>query len=547
MLLKENASIEKLRGGYYTPALLADFIVEWGFVNNPLTVLEPSCGDGNFIESLSKIEADFHCTGIEINEDELEKAKKRLSNSDNFQLINEDFYKFYEDEVNNQNFDLIVGNPPYIRYQYLTEKQRIEQSLILTSSGMKSNKLINAWVSFVVASTHLMSENSRIGLVIPAELLQVAYSEGLRTYLMQNLQRITILTFKELIFPDVEQEVVIFLGEKISDYEGEHQIKLLEYNNINELINNFDNENIAYMNVEYNNSKWTSYFLNVEENALIQQIKNDTRFVQFNNVADVDIGITTGNNNFFCVNFQTVEEYNLFDITRPLIARSVSIRGTYYDEAEWNYNIDRGAKAFLLDFPLKNFEDYLDGHKRYILEGEERKEHVGYKCSIRERWYRVPSIWIPDAFFLRRNYLYPKFVLNEVNAVSTDTMHRIRFKENINPKLAVLAHYNSISLAFTEIEGRSYGGGVLEILPGEVEKLTLPNLFALEIADAQIQEIIDSLETFVRENDDISAFLPELDKKILVDLLNIPEEIIISFRKIWIKLRERRLNRGSKK
>ncbi|MEK5141424.1 MULTISPECIES: class I SAM-dependent methyltransferase [Paenibacillus] len=548
MLLKENASNEKLRGGYYTPKLLTDFIARWGFNGRyPISVLEPSCGDGNFIESLSKIDGDFHCIGIEINNEELEKAKNRILNHNNFKLINTDFYMFYEEMVNKQQFDLIIGNPPYIRYQYLTEQQRNEQSLILTSSGMKSNKLINAWVSFVVASIHLLSENSRIGLVIPAELLQVAYSEGLRAYLMQKLQKITVITFKELVFPNVEQEVVVFLGEKISSFEGEHQIKLLEYNNINDLTENFNAENINYMDVEYNNSKWTSYFLTANENELIQQIKGDSRFVLFDDVADVDIGITTGNNDFFCVSLDTVERYNLSEVTRPLIARSVSIRGTYYDELEWKYNIDRGAKAFLLDFPSDNFDDYPEGHKRYILEGEERKEHLGYKCSIRERWYRVPSIWIPEAFLLRRNYLYPKFVLNKVAAVSTDTMHRIKFKNGINPKLAVLAHYNSIALAFTEIEGRSYGGGVLEILPGEAEKIILPNLFNLMIPDTIIDELIGLIEEFIRNNDDISGLLPELDRRILVDFLNVPEKVVVSFRGIWIKLRERRINRGKKK
>ncbi|MFQ7528018.1 MAG: hypothetical protein ACLRMN_10980 [Mediterraneibacter gnavus] len=36
---------------------------------------------------------------------------------------------------------MILGNPPYIRYQYLEEKQRMEMAEILTSHGMKANKL----------------------------------------------------------------------------------------------------------------------------------------------------------------------------------------------------------------------------------------------------------------------------------------------------------------------------------------------------------------------------------------------------------------------
>ena len=78
---------------------------------------------------------------------------------------------------------------------------------------------------------------------------------------------------------------------------------------------------------------------------------------------------------------------------------------------------------------------------------------------------RIPSVWVPDAFFLRRNNLYPKFVLNCCYAVSTDTMHRVKFNDGVEPERILLSYYNSISFAFTELCGRSYGGGVLEILP----------------------------------------------------------------------------------
>ena len=75
-------------------------------------------------------------------------------------------------------------------------------------------------------------------------------------------------------------------------------------------------------------------------------------------------------------------------------------------------------------------------------------------------WYSVPSIWIPDAFFLRRDNLYPKLVLNRCGAISTDTMHRMKFRDGIDPELAIIAYYNSIAFAFTELCGRSYGGAV---------------------------------------------------------------------------------------
>ena len=111
-----------------------------------------------------------------------------------------------------ERYDLILGNPPYIRYQYLTEEQREIQSDILVSHGMKANKLINAWVAFLVACVQLLSDTGKIAFVIPAEILQVAYAEDLRLFLSEHLAKITLITFDQLVFPDIEQEVVVYNG-----------------------------------------------------------------------------------------------------------------------------------------------------------------------------------------------------------------------------------------------------------------------------------------------------------------------------------------------
>lgn len=552
MKLKESVTIEKLRGGYYTPENLAKFIVDWGLGDdkNIKRILEPSCGDGVFLQCVTDIDNEYKCVAIELDRIESQKAENQVKGYENFEIINMDFYDFYKKHVHTDKFDLVIGNPPYIRYQYLTEEQRIVQSEILTNNGMKPNKLINSWVSFVVASIQFLDNDGKIGLVIPAELLQVAYAEQLRKFLMKELQKLTIITFKELVFPNVEQEVIILLGEKSRIHTSEHKIRILEVKNIQEL---FEIQGIfknQYQNVEINDSKWTRYFLSESDNELIKTVKEDKRFLTFQDIAEVDIGITTGNNNFFCVNKDIVNEYKLEDVIRPLIARSVSIQGVHFTFDDWKFNIEKGAKAFLLDFPDIPYEEYSEGHKRYIQLGEKNGENTGYKCRIRNRWYRVPSIWVPDAFFLRRNYLYPKFVLNtNLQAVSTDTMHRVKFLPLIvqNPARVMVAYYNSITLAFTEIEGRSYGGGVLEILPGELEKIVLPDLTSESlISNEKINSLEIIIDDYVRNNDDIIELLDVVDKEILINILGIPEEVVMKFRNMWLILRNRRLLRGKK-
>lgn len=568
MLLRQDATKEKLAGRYFTPVDLANYIVEWATSNDIhiTNVLEPSCGEGVFLKSLVEHNLHLECSikGIEIDEavsiiaNDTTRNSIRYNNFEDYRrcqgmdnngcyIINDDFYKAYREGLTDERFQAIIGNPPYIRYQYLDEDQRDEQSIILTNNGMRSNKLINAWVSFVVACVQMLDEDSRIGLVIPAELLQVKYAEDLRRFLMHSLHRTTIVTFRELVFDGVEQEVVLLLGEKDANHEQEHQLRIVQYRNVEEMVQANDLDEYEFFDVDFNETKWTKYFLSNRDIHLIDSIRNDNRFVKFNEVARIEVGITTGNNNYFCVNHQQVEQYDLEAICRPLIARSVNINGIVFTEEDWRENIERGAKTYLIDFPDINIEQYTEGQRNYIELGERKGENEGYKCRIRDRWYRIPSVRTSDAFFLRRNYLYPKFMLNseEVEAVSTDTMHRITFNNEVDKKRVLLSYYNSIGLAFTEIEGRSYGGGVLEILPGEVGKIILPDLRDENlIDDYTVNELVNIIDNYVRNNDDILGILDVIDRRVLVDVLGLGMEEALEFRNMWLTLRERRLNRG---
>lgn len=145
-------------------------------------------------------------------------------------------------------------------------------------------------------------------------------------------------------------------------------------------------------------------------------------------------------------------------------------------------------------------------------------------------------------FFLRRNNLYPKFVLNCCAAVSTDTMHRIKFKEGIEPERIILSYYNSISFAFTEICGRSYGGGVLEILPGEVGKVLVPVLDCVPLE--KVREVLHQVDQIVRNGENIEKALDIVDNGILKEYLGIDEKMCSMSRGIWKKMQHRRLKRG---
>ena len=120
-------------------------------------------------------------------------------------------------------------------------------------------------------------------------------------------------------------------------------------------------------------------------------------------------------------------------------------------------------------------------------------------------------------------------------------MHRIKFNEDVDPENILLAYYNSISFAFTEICGRSYGGGVLEILPGEMGNILIPKI--PHISPVFREELLKEIDLVVRNGDDIEKALDLVDCEILRKLLGINKDICSQCRVIWKKMQKRRLGR----
>ena len=420
--------------------------------------------------------------------------------------------------------------------QYFPPKHRDVAIQMMEDLGLKPNKLTNIWVPFLVICSSLLAEDGRLGMVIPAELFQVKYAEQTRVFLSNFFERITIITFRKLVFDGIQQEVVLLLCEK--SVPNAHGIRVLQLNDLEEL-NNIDFDEVAETEVvEIRDSeKWTKYFLNPREINLLREIKDSNRVPLANDILDADVGIVTGRNEFFMLRRSQVNEWKLQDVTTKVVSKSNQLAGIIFNDVDFNENAQRDVPNQL--FLPENIEfDNLDRNsKNYIEYGEEKEFHTGYKCRIRKRWYITPSLWIPQGFALRQVNRYPKLVLNEVEASSTDTIHRVRFiSEKYSPQSIVVCFLNSLTFAFSEVTGRSYGGGVMTFEPTEIEELLIPVVENHGIDLNQIDELI--------REDRIEEVLDIVDRAVLINHYGFTLEKTLELRNIWKKMSDRRINRG---
>jgi hypothetical protein len=116
-------------------------------------------------------------------------------------------------------------------------------------------------------------------------------------------------------------------------------------------------------------------------------------------------------------------------------------------------------------------------------------------------------------------------------------MHRVKIKEHINADAFAAGFYNSLSFAFAEISGRSYGGGVLELMPSEVEKIRLPYR-------KQNASLLKEIDYMLREKRPIVKILEYTNNIILKEGYGFTETEIKIANSIWQKLSSRRLNRN---
>ena len=466
------------------------------------------------------------------------RAEELRATGADVRIVNADFFRWLEKAGQGQQWDAVIGNPPYIRYQYFDEDQRNWAELIFSRAGIPFSKRTNAWVPFVIASVEHLSPGGRLAMVIPAELLHVTHAGGLRRLLEREMEQITIINLREIVFAGTLQGTILLLAIKrhhapVTQFVREPQPTLFptewcEESTTLQIIEIDRADDLKYIDVALNHrtsvmtstqgldGNWMLAVLAPDERRLVARLSGHPSVKRFAEIADVDIGIVTGANDFFVVDEQTVDRYELQAIAFPMLAKSDLISGVTYTAQDHAFNAAAGKAVYLLRFPEKSLAELPAKMAEYIRMGEIQGLQTRFKCRIREPWYAVPYVWVSEVAMLKRSHKYPRLVLNEFGAYSTDTAYRIRMRPEYMTRGddLVFSFMNSLTFLSAELEGRHYGGGVLEMVPSEIERLLIPLVGVDERKLAELDEM-------VRHRVDIDGLLMHTDLLILQNSLGL--------------------------
>lgn len=447
-----EVSAQKRRGGFYTPPALVDFALARALdgLPGPIVALEPSAGDGAFLRGLRRFRPEARVLAIE--REPSEAALCRVADPA-AELINDSF--FQASEGDNRRFNLLIGNPPYLRYQFVPPEDRAAAERLCAAAGFKLAGVANLWVAFVVVGLGRLTLGGRFALVIPEELFSTSSAGLARRALTTLAGELRVDRVPRSAFPELLQDVIVLSGRRL---DGAPPRLVIAESGVEPVVRPLPTDG----------SPWTSALLPPAALEALTLARALPGVSPLGELARFTVATVTGANAFFGIDDATLRARQLQPWARRLLTHAPD--NLCFGEAEFEARRIGGSSCWLLDFSLAPL---TDAARDYLAEGEASGLPDRFKCRIRTPWYAVPVVPAGEVVLPKRADVHHRMSLNLAGAHSTDTLYRGVMRKAAARDL-VASFHNCLTALGAELEGRSYGGGVLELVPSEVARLPVP-------------------------------------------------------------------------
>lgn len=107
-------------------------------------------------------------------------APGTLSPEDEYRLNPLDFEQAFPDVMRGGGFDVILGNPPYVRIQIFKEAHPLAAAMLKDTYESASKGNFDIYVVFIERGLSLLNANGRLGFIVPHKFFNAKYGEALR-------------------------------------------------------------------------------------------------------------------------------------------------------------------------------------------------------------------------------------------------------------------------------------------------------------------------------------------------------------------------------
>lgn len=470
----------KKNGQYFTNHDIADFMCSWA-CKNAKTVLDPAVGNSIFFSYTKKYNQNCELIGYEIDQ----KILQYFGNPLHANIINEDYL------LNgwNNKFDAIVCNPPYNKFQAITNRGEILES-IYTNTGIKYSGYTNLYILFLIKSIHQLSDKGRLAYIIPSEFMNSDYGTDIKQLLIDRKLLRAIINFEnnnEIFFNAITTCCILLL-----DYEPKNDAVFYNLSSIEQLSHCFTGDKYDHhLRVKYKylkaNKKWRPY-ISQESSTEYTNLKSVYEFCH------VTRGIATGANDFFCFSLKKAEQMGIpKECLERCICRSSDITTPIFDTKDFEDLSNANKTVYLLNVTNEDYEQVKD----YIKFGEENGVNRKYLPSCRTPWYsmekkNIAPIWVSSA--CRKKI---KFVRNIAMAKSLTTFHSIFIHPNYNQYIDLIFCYFLTPVAQTIIREnrKELGNGLEKFQPNDLNNAKMLDIEVISSSDkAKVKKIYEKIK-----------------------------------------------------
>jgi adenine-specific DNA-methyltransferase len=476
-------------GAYYTPSNASSWMAQWILRDGTVNVLEPSSGDGSFVDALLEV---AHANGLhtEIHAVEIDPhALSVAANREGVTQIHSDFHELTPFPV-----DAVIGNPPFVRFRHLPEDQaaaalRAGQQAI----GAPVDASGSTWMTFAIHATSFLRAGGSLALVLPSDALYVRYAKPFWAFMAGRFGSLQVIRCRERIFPDLLQDVVLLLADRAGSTTDE--IDSAVYEHIEELTEGGPGAQTRVKITELTSGTrpFVRALLSTEYRESFKEI--ESRTVPATTYAKFNIGYVAGDKNYF---HPTGEAQRDFALRNEHLIPAISSGRLLAGSGLRTSSLPDSSIARLW---LPDVSRLTEGEERYVSTGEAAGVHNGYKTSRREPWFVVPGVKVPDLLLQVFGSL-PKLMLNDSGLVASNSLLAGYWQNEVSWDAFALSWYSTPTRLGVELAVHSLGGGVLVLVPREADSIRMPIVSDVP-PSANAMEALDSC---LRARDILGAY-----------------------------------------
>lgn len=193
-----DKATKKKNGIYITPRSIINKMIYTidPYMKDIKSILEPSCGTCEIIEMVDKKYSNKKMVGVELNTSIFNEIQY-IPFVNKTKLVNIDYLKY----VDNEKYDLIIGNPPY----FVMPKNSVKKEYLQFFDGRP-----NIFVLFIVHSLDKLKDNGILSFILPKNFLNCIYYDKLRSHIINNFTILNIEDVSDGKFLETQQDTMIF-------------------------------------------------------------------------------------------------------------------------------------------------------------------------------------------------------------------------------------------------------------------------------------------------------------------------------------------------